>query len=120
MPHEIDTINKGFAVLIVSRELESGSRETVNRLRDLCREQVEKDMDLIIDFSNVNICPSLVWGNLLVLAKRSRGNGHRIALCCLRPTLEKMARIIGMAKYVEVFSGKDEAVKALSQEQSDD
>ncbi len=116
MPHEIETINKGLAVVLVSRELESGSRETVNRLRDLCREQVEKDMDLVMDFSNVNICPSLVWGNLLVLAKRSRGIGRRIALCSLRPTLEKAVRIIKMEKYLEVFSGKDEAVKALSKE----
>ncbi len=121
MPHEIETINNGLALVLVSRELESGNRETVNRLRGLCREQVEKkDMDLLIDFSNVNICPSLVWGNLLVLAKRSKEIGRRIALCCLRPTLDKAARIIGMAKYVEVYADKDEAVKALSREGSTD
>ena len=117
MPHEAEVINEKLAVVKVSRELESGRRESVNRLRDLCREQVEKNMNLIIDFGNVNICPSLVWGNLLVLAKRCRGTGCKIALCSLRPTLDKAIRIIGITRYMEIFPSKDEALNALKQEQ---
>ena len=116
MPHETEILNKGLAVVKVSRELESGMRDTVNRLRDVCRKQIENGMDLIVDFDNVNICPSLVWGNLLVLAKRSRENERKIVLCCLRPTLQKSVRIIGLNKYMKVFLNRDEAVKALNGE----
>ena len=117
MPHETVIIYDDLAVVMVSRELESGNRETVNRLRDLCRKQVDKNTNLIIDFSNVNVCPSLVWGNLLVLAKRATKNGQKIALCCLRPTVEKAVQIIGLAKYMDIFSERNEAVKAMQEKQ---
>ncbi|MBW2091439.1 MAG: HEAT repeat domain-containing protein [Deltaproteobacteria bacterium] len=113
MAHKAKIIDDDLAVITVSRELENSDRDTVNRLRDLCREQIDESRNLIIDFSGVNICPSMVWGNLIVLAKRARESGCRITLCCLRPTLEKSVRIIGMGKYVDVCSNVGEAEKTL-------
>jgi len=40
-PHETGIINSGLAVVKVSRERESGGRETLNWLQELCRSLIE-------------------------------------------------------------------------------
>ena len=116
MPHQKHIINEKLVVIGVSRELESGERQAVNRLRDICREEVEKGHNLIIDFSNVNICPSMVWGNMIVLAKQNSIKGTKIAVVGLRSTLNKTVKIIGMEKYVDIFENIEKAKNKLGGE----
>ncbi|WP_457574501.1 STAS domain-containing protein [Desulfolithobacter sp.] len=114
MAHETVRINQNLTVVFVSRELESGTRETVNRLRDLCRREIDQGHDVIIDFASTNICPSIVWGNIIVQAKKAATSGRQIAICCLRPTLDKSVRIIGMTKYVHVYPSRNDALEAMT------
>jgi len=117
MQHEIELVDDDLAVIKVSRDLETGRRELVNQLRDSCRELInEKSRNLIVDFEEVNICPSLVWGNLLVLSKQAKENQHKICLCSLRPVLEKSVKVIGLNDYLQVYPDKSEAGKALREE----
>ncbi len=116
MIHRIETIGGKLAIIRVGRELESGSREAVNALRNLTQEQITVERHLILDFAKINVCPSVVWGNLIVHSKRAREKGLRVLICCLRPTLEKSVRIIKMNKYVTVCGGVDEARQLLAQE----
>ena len=121
MPHEIRIVEEGSLMLVtVSRELEGGSRETVNRLRDLCRREIGPGVSLVVDFSGINICPSMVWGNLIVQAKRMREDDGAVAICGLRPTVAKAVQIIGMGKYVEICKDSDEAVLRLRGEGGSD
>jgi len=117
MSHKIELIDDSLAVVKVSRDMETGRREVLNQLRDICRELInEKQRNLIVDFKELNICPSLVWGNLLVLSKQARESQYKIGLCSLRPTLAKSVKIIGLSKYMNIYSEKSEAVKALRKE----
>jgi len=106
MLHEAELIDDSLAVVKVSRDMRNGSRELIN----------EKQKSLFIDFGNVNTCPSLVWGSLLVLSKQARKSELKNALCSLRPTMAKSVRIIGIAQYTNVYSEKSEAVKVLRKE----
>ena len=106
MLREAELIDDSLAVVKVSRDMGNGSRELID----------EKQRSLFIDFGNVNTCPSLVWGSLLVLSKQARKSELKNALCSLRPFSAKSARIIGITRYMDVYSKKSEAVKVLRKE----
>ncbi len=120
MAHQLTELNEKNDLITVSRELESGNRESVNRLRDLCKKQIALGKNIILDFENVDICPSIVWGNLIVVAKVAKENDLKVVICNLQPTVYKAAKIIGMTKYVFMVETLAKAESFLGVEVQDE
>ncbi len=116
MPHEPRSVSDSLAVVEVASELGNGRREIVNELRDLCKELADKDVkNIILDFSQVSMCPSMVFGNIVVLAKRLKESQGRVALAAAKPHLAKTIRITGLTKSVDVFDSTEEAIAELEE-----
>jgi len=118
MAHEYAKIDDSTAVVTVGRELSSGGRNTVNELRDLCRRLAEEGKKrIILDFSDVKVCPSVVLGNIIVLDKRLKENGGGVALAAPAAHVAKAARIVGLNRTIPSFDSVDDAVKSTQKEE---
>jgi len=114
MAHSYEKIGKGTGLIKVGRELSSGRRNAVNELRDICIE-VEKQgvVDMVLDFSKVKVCPSVVFGNIIVLAKRLKEKGGRVTIASPSTHVAKAAKITGLTNIVAIADNVEEAMKEL-------
>lgn len=114
MSHTFEVIDKKTAVVRVAPEISTGKMDTVNGLRDLCRElEMKGVVHLVMDFSDVQHCPSVVFGNILVGQKRLAAAGGGILLTGFSPYVAKTARIIGMNRDVNSFENVESALDSL-------
>jgi len=115
MAHSYEKVGKTTGLIKVGRELSSGRRNAVSELRDLCSEVEDQGIiNMVLDFSKVKLCPSVVFGNIIVLAKRLREKDGRVSIACPSPNVAKAARIIGLTNTVEMYDTVEEAVKDLN------
>ena len=97
MLHTVIKHNDKIAVIKAAAELNRGGREVANELRDTCNKLEEEGFtQLVLDFELIKLCPSIVFGNLLVLAKRMAQKQGRVLIANPSETVEKAARITGL------------------------
>jgi len=114
MSHTAETINATTTVVRIAPEISTGKLDTVNELRDLCRELENQGMlHIVMDFSKVQHCPSVVFGNILVGEKRLLAKQGGFCLACFTPYVAKTARIIGVDQDVATFETVEQALQAL-------
>ena len=114
MAHEYAKIGDSTAVVTVGRELSGGGRNTVNELRDLCRRLAEEGRNrIILDFSRVRLCPSMAFGNIIILDKRLKEKDGGVAIAAPSSHVAKAARITGLTRSISSFDSVDEAVKGM-------
>ncbi|MBW1722616.1 MAG: STAS domain-containing protein [Deltaproteobacteria bacterium] len=114
MAHVYEKLKDSLALVKVGRELSSGRRSAVNELRDLCCSLEKQGINkFVLEFSNVRLCPSVVFGNLIVLAKRLRERKGGVAIAAPSPQVSKAARITGLEKCVPSFDSVDEAIRVM-------
>lgn len=116
MAHEYEKLTEAAAVVRIGQDLSMGKRETVNELRDLCKLLEEQGLrDIILDFAHVTVCPSVVFGNILVLAKRLGEKQGFVGLVNLCPLVAKSVQITGLTRSVRLFSSIAEASAMLKE-----
>ncbi|MBW1730168.1 MAG: STAS domain-containing protein [Deltaproteobacteria bacterium] len=114
MPHTCEKVDNSTALVNVGRELASGRLNTVNELRELCHMLEDEGIaNMILDFSNVKLCPSVVLGNIIVLAKRLKEKNGKVIIASPSPHVEKAARIVGITKTIKILQTLDEALKEI-------
>ncbi|MBW1698295.1 MAG: STAS domain-containing protein [Deltaproteobacteria bacterium] len=114
MSHEYQIIDDSTALVTAGRELSGGKSTIINELRDLCRRLSEEGKNRIIfDFSRVKLCPSMVFGNIIVLNKRLKEKDGGVAIAAPSSHTAKAARITGLTKGISIFDSVEEAIKAI-------
>lgn len=117
MAHKSKKINDDVAVVYVGKELSDGRRVAINELRDLCKSLADEGFKhLILDFSRVKHCLSIVYGNIIVLAKRLQEVGGSVAITSASPHIEKALRITGLSKNIFIYPTVETATEAFSKE----
>jgi len=111
MPHSVRKYNDKIAIVEVGAELNRGGREVANELRDACNRMEEEGCTmLVMDFTNIKLCPSIVFGNLLVLAKRLALKSGRVFVANPSESVEKAARITGLTSTVTLSKDLETAL----------
>lgn len=116
MAHEFEKLSGSAAVVRIGQELSLGKRETVNELRDLCKALEEQGLrDIVLDFAQVTVCPSVVFGNILVLARRLGERQGGVGLVNLCPLVAKSVQITGLTRSVRLYASMAEAAADLKE-----
>ncbi len=120
MVHIAEKLTDTVTLIHVSPELSTGKRIVVNKLRDLCKEQVaDGTRHIILDFSKVKQCPSIVYGNLVVLAKKLQSVNGTVAIAAAFPHIEKAINITGLSKSIHLYIDVEMAKKILLAEEAE-
>jgi anti-anti-sigma factor len=113
MNYQVEQKTSLLAVIDIGEELSHGRRESANELRDLCKSlEDEGTLTFVLDFKKVKLCPSIVFGNLLVLGKHISEKGGRIYLANPSEHVEKAAKITGLTTTITLVHSVDEALEA--------
>jgi anti-anti-sigma factor len=113
--HDWKKVTESLAVVTPAGDLAGGGRETVNALRDLCKTLEDEGVrDMVLNLGAVSVCPSIVLGNLIVLAKRLREKNGHVALVEMRPHVAKSVRITGVERSVLVYEKAEDALRDLN------
>ncbi|HHL73011.1 MAG TPA: anti-sigma factor antagonist [Bacteroidetes bacterium] len=117
MVHIAEKLNDTVTLINVSPEISTGKRIVINKLRDLCKEEVANGArHIILDFSKVRQCPSIVYGNLVVLAKKLQTVQGTVAIAGAFPHIEKAIKITGLSKSIHLYIDVEMAKKILLRE----
>ena len=115
MPHSFEKPSEQLAIIRVGIEITEGNRVAVNELRDLCKTLASGGAKhIVLDFSLVHRCPSIVFGNVLVLAKNQAEAGGKIVLAAASEQVAKIARITGLTHTVTLYPSVAAATTALT------
>ena len=68
---------------------------------------------LLLDFANVLSVTSMMLSKLIMLEKRIRSVGGRLALCNLNPDLRQVFDVTGLPRLLNVYSGEQEALQSF-------
>ena len=114
MPHNVSEQADNFVVLSIGEELNQRRRETANEIRDMCKAlEAEGVVHFILDFKEIKLCPSIVFGNLLVLGKQLNAKGGKVFLANPSSHIEKVARITGLNNAVTMVHTVEESKEIL-------
>ncbi len=69
----------------------------------------------LIDFSAVDFVSSAGLRGILMVAKRLRSKGGRLAVCGLRPAVAEVFAISGFSAILDIHPTRDQALAALRQ-----
>jgi len=117
MGHSYEKIGNRTGLIKVGRELSSGRRSAISELKELCgRAEDGGVVNMILDFSEVRVCPSIVLGSIIVLAKRLGEKEGRVRIACPSPHVARAAQITGLTKAVEICGSVEDAVKDIEKE----
>lgn len=73
-----------------------------------------KDINLVIDFCNVQFLSSAVLGLLIRVSKRVYESGGQLRLCGINRKILEIFKITRLDKVFEIFEDREKAVASLS------
>lgn len=88
--------------------------EMVKELKALTEKmKVDKDCNVVIDFSNVDIMTSSSLLKLRDLRNLIGGNRHRLVLCSVAPATKSIFGIVGLDMFFEIADDKFVALAGM-------
>jgi anti-anti-sigma factor len=107
------TTEKGVTVaqLMAAELLEQGEIDLL-RQEILEYHAVHRPARVLLDLGNVQRMSSLALSMLVILHRRLRAEGARLALCRIHPELQPIMNVMGVAKMVPCFPDRDAALAA--------
>jgi len=90
----------------------------INSLQESIMSVIEqtKEINLILDFSNVKFLSSAVLGLLIRISKRIYEHNGRLRLCNIDPKIYEIFKITRLTKTFDIYKNIESATKDLSQD----
>ena len=101
------------AVIVLSGQiLDAGnSQEFKDRIVPL----LEENQRVVFDMGALQFVDSSGCGALLSCLRRLKAEGGNLKLCCVSMQVKSLFKLIRMDKILDIFSTRDEAVKAFQE-----
>lgn len=100
-----------ITVAVLSGRIDSTtSKDLENKIVPLVDAGTKK---LVLDFTNVDFISSAGLRILLLVTKKLKNAGGKIALCCLKGTIKEVFEISGFVSIIPIFATSDEALSSV-------
>ncbi|MBN1786889.1 MAG: STAS domain-containing protein [Sedimentisphaerales bacterium] len=85
----------------------------IQGLEDSIMPLIDGEINLVIDFSNVNFLSSAVLGLLIRVSKRIKENKGSLKLCSIKPKIFEIFKITRLDEIFDVYGDAKKAMQTL-------